>query len=53
MTNSGLYFVKFEKYATPNVPKPRDANIKPPLQQSAANIAGMIEKILSSFSFIF
>jgi len=52
-TNIGLYFVKLEKYAKPNVPRPRDANIRLPPQHRAANVAGITEKILSSFSFIY
>lgn len=51
-TNNGLYFVKFEKYAVPIVPRPRDASISPPPQHRAANIADIIENTLSNFSFI-
>jgi len=52
ITKTGLYFVRFEKYAEPIVPRPRDANIKPPPQQKAAPIAVKIDNILSVFSFI-
>ena len=50
-TNKGLNFVKFAKYAEP-IPIPRKANISPPLQQNAAANAGIIDRILSTLSFI-
>ncbi len=52
MTKIGLYLVKFAKYAVPTDPKPRDANIRPPLQQRDAATAVKIEETLISFSFI-
>lgn len=51
-TNTGLYLVIFEKYALPNAPKPRGANIRPPVQHRVANIDVNIDNTLSTFSFI-
>jgi len=51
-TKIGLYFVRLAKYALPTVPRPRDASISPPLQQSEAAIAVKIEDTLKNFSFI-
>ncbi len=50
-TNTGLYLVKFAKYADPTDPRPRDANIRPPLQHKDAAIAVNIEPAPSNFSF--
>jgi hypothetical protein len=52
MTKIGLYFVKLAKYAVPTDPRPRDAKIRPPLQQRDAATAEKIEPTLISFSFI-
>jgi len=42
----------FDIYATPIVPRPRDPNIKPPVQQKAAPKAVKIDSMLRIFSFI-
>lgn len=51
-TNKGLYLVKLEKNAVPMLPKPRAANIRPPLQQRAAEMEVNMDNILSNLSFI-
>lgn len=51
ITNSGLYLVKFARYAEPT-PSPRDANSSPPVQQNAAANAGTTDNTLNNFSFI-
>lgn len=50
-TKIGLNLVRFEKYAEPIDPSPRDAKIRPPLQHKDAAIAVNTDPILSSFSF--
>jgi hypothetical protein len=52
ITKIGLYLVKFAKYAVPTDPRPRDARIRPPLQQRDAATAETIDVTLISFSFI-
>jgi hypothetical protein len=52
MTKIGLYLVKFAKYAVPTDPRPRDAKIRPPLQQRDAATAEKMDVTLMSFSFI-
>lgn len=45
--------MRFANAEKPMVPKPRDARIIPPPQQSAAPIAGTIESTDKNFSFIY
>ncbi|NLK43867.1 MAG: hypothetical protein GX300_05695 [Tissierellia bacterium] len=51
-TKIGLYFEIFDIYAIPIVPKPRDPNIRPPVQQKAAPKAVKMDSMLRIFSFI-
>lgn len=52
ITNKLLYFDKPPKKAKPDAPKPRDANIRPPLQQRDAANAVKTDDILINFCFI-
>jgi hypothetical protein len=51
-TKSLLYFDKLPKNANPDAPKPREANIKPPLQQREAAKAVKTDAMLINFCFI-
>ncbi len=51
-TNKLLYFDNPLRNAKPDAPKPREANIRPPLQQREAANAVKMEVILMSFCFI-
>lgn len=51
ITNNGLYLTIFAKYALPRAPRPRGANIKPPVQQRVANKDVKTGKMLNNFFF--
>lgn len=51
-TNKLLYLDKPPKMAKPEAPKPREANIRPPLQQRDATKAVKTDAMPISFSFI-
>jgi hypothetical protein len=51
-TNKLLYFDSPPRKAKPDAPKPREAKIRPPLQQREAANAVKMEAILISFCFI-